>query len=102
MARGTFMTQKNDSSFTRTFFGDLTPQTIITRLIAYILLTVFGYLMIFPFLYMLFTSFKTSDDVFRFPPQLLPYTQATTEFDGEELPLYDFTIDGQDVQLIST
>ncbi len=96
------MTQKNDNSLTRTLFGDLTPQTIVTRIIAYILLTVFGYLMIFPFLYMLFTSFKTSDDVFRFPPQLLPYTQATTDLDGEELPLYDFTINGEDVQLIST
>lgn len=95
------MTQNNDTS-RRTFFGDLTLQTIITRLIAYILLTVFGYLMIFPFLYMLFTSFKTSDDVFRFPPELLPYSQETTTFEDEELPLYDFTIDGLDVELIST
>lgn len=96
------MTQNKTPSTSRTYFGDLTAQTIITRLIAYILLLFFGYLMIFPFLYMLFTSLKTSDDVFRFPPQLFPYTQATTDFESEDLPLYDFTLDGQDVQLVST
>ncbi|MEO1166002.1 MAG: carbohydrate ABC transporter permease [Chloroflexota bacterium] len=95
------MTAQNNSN-TQDFFGDLTWQTIVGRLVAYILLTFFGFLMIFPFLYMAFTSFKTSDDVFRFPPALLPYTQATTDVEGEELRLYDFTLDGEDVQLVST
>lgn len=94
--------QNNKSSMRQSFFGNLTAQTIITRLIAYILLSFFGFLMIFPFLYMLFTSFKTSDDVFRFPPTLLPLTQENAEFNGEELPLYDFVVDGENVELVST
>lgn len=94
--------QNNKKSMTQSLFGDLTTKTIITRLIAYVLLSFFGFLMIFPFLYMLFTSFKTSDDVFRYPPTLLPKTQDVAEFNGEELPLYDFVVDGESVSLIST
>lgn len=93
--------QQNNSR-TQSFLGDLTLGTIISRLIAYVLLTFFGFLMIFPFLYMLSTSLKTSSDVFRFPPALLPYTQEVTTFEGADLPLYEFEIDGEIVELVST
>lgn len=107
--------QNNKNSLTQSLFGDLTWQTILSRVVAYIALTFFGFLMIFPFLYMLFTSFKTSDDVFRYPPALLPYSQENTQLSeenlselnldaeaGEELPLYEFVIDGEEVELVST
>ncbi len=90
------------NSNTQSFLGDLTWGTIISRLIAYVLLTFFGFLMIFPFLYMLSTSLKTSDDVFRYPPALLPYTQEVTVFEGADLPLYEFEIDGEIRELVST
>jgi ABC-type glycerol-3-phosphate transport system permease component len=80
----------------------LTLKDWIGRIIAYVLLTGFGFLMIFPFLYMIFTSLKTSDDVFRYPPQVLPLSQETTTHNGEEVPLYNFVIDGIERQLVLT
>ncbi|MBZ0280128.1 MAG: carbohydrate ABC transporter permease, partial [Anaerolineae bacterium] len=46
------------------------------------------------------TSFKNSSDVFHFPPRLLPFTPETQEFNGETLPVYRFTIDGVERDLI--
>ncbi|MEO1289306.1 MAG: hypothetical protein AAFV93_16210, partial [Chloroflexota bacterium] len=94
--------QQRNESMTQSFLGDLTLGTILARIAAYILLTFFGFLMIFPFLYMLSTSFKTSDDVFRFPPALLPFSQETLTVDEEELLLYEFEINGETVELVST
>jgi ABC-type glycerol-3-phosphate transport system permease component len=51
----------------------LTPSQWLMRIIAYAALTAFGFLIIFPFLYMMFTSFNLSTDVFHYPPRLLPY-----------------------------
>jgi ABC-type glycerol-3-phosphate transport system permease component len=81
---------------------DLTPAQWLLRIFAYIALTAFGFLMIFPFLYMLFTSFKSSTDVFHYPPRLLPYSPVTMLYEGMELPVYQFEIDGQIRGLIST
>ncbi|HYO89255.1 MAG TPA: hypothetical protein VER79_11440, partial [Candidatus Limnocylindrales bacterium] len=55
----------------------------------YALLIVVAVFMLFPFVYMITTSLKTASDVFRYPPQLLPFSQVTAEFNGEELPLYE-------------
>jgi ABC-type glycerol-3-phosphate transport system permease component len=65
----------------------------INRVGLYLGLSAFGLLMLFPFAVVAFGSLKTVSDVNRFPPRLLPYTQDSTEVDGEELPLYD--IEGQ-------
>ncbi len=70
------------------------------RILAYIVLSAFAFLMLFPFTYMLMTSFKNSSDVFHFPPRLLPFTPETQEFNGETLPVYRFTIDGVERDLI--
>ena len=80
----------------------VTRQDWVIRIVAYILLSFFAFLMIFPFLYMMFTSLKTSDDVFRYPPKLLPYTQDTTTVDGETLSVYSFEVDGEPKELILT
>ncbi|RMF82752.1 MAG: carbohydrate ABC transporter permease [Chloroflexi bacterium] len=79
-----------------------TPSFWAKRTVIYALLTFAGFLMIFPFLFMLFTSFKSSDDVFRFPPRLLPFSNITREYQGEQAPLYNFEIDGETRQLVLT
>jgi ABC-type glycerol-3-phosphate transport system permease component len=68
--------------------------TYLTRLVIYALLTVFAFLMIYPFIYMLMTSFKNSTDVFHFPPRLFPYSPEVRVQDNQTLQVYRFTIDG--------
>lgn len=62
----------------------------------YVVLTLFAFIMIFPFLFMLTTSFKEPKDTFRYPPRLLPRDGLTTTLpDAEEpLPLYYVEVDG--------
>lgn len=56
----------------------------------YILLGLFAFVMLFPFLVMIFTSAKLVEDTFRFPPRLLPRQPITENVEGfdEPLPLY--------------
>jgi ABC-type glycerol-3-phosphate transport system permease component len=82
--------------------GELTPWEWLMRILTYILLTAFGFIIIFPFLYMMFTSLKSSTDVFHFPPRLLPYSPQTVEYEGAEVAVYRFELDGQVRGLIST
>ena len=67
---------------------------------AYAVLIIFGFLILFPFLFMFFTSFKAPDDVFRSPPRLLPFTAQTAPIDGEPFPLYRVTTE-QGVQTLA-
>ncbi len=64
--------------------------TFITNTLAYIILAFFGFLMIFPFLFMFFTSLKQPQDTFNYPPRLLPRDPISAEVAGfdEPLPLY--------------
>jgi ABC-type glycerol-3-phosphate transport system permease component len=66
----------------------------LPRTLAYVLLTLFAFLMLFPFIYMLMTSFKNSSDVFSFPPRLPPYSPEVREYDGSLVPVYQFEVDG--------
>lgn len=56
----------------------------------YILLLLFAFIMLFPFLVMMFTSTKQVEDTFRYPPRLLPRQPITETVEGfdEPLPLY--------------
>jgi multiple sugar transport system permease protein len=72
----------------------------LPRLLAYVLLTAFAFLMLFPFTYMLMTSFKNSSDVFKFPPRLFPYTAETLQWNGQTVEVYRFIIDGADRDLV--
>ena len=71
----------------------------------YGVLAFFAFVMLFPFVFMLATSFKEPKDTFRFPPRLLPraaITIAPSEIglEGEEpLPLYTLEVDGQPRQM---
>ena len=44
----------------------------------YVLLVAIGAVFVMPFVFMLSTSLKTSEEVFRYPPQLLPSQPKTT------------------------
>ncbi len=63
----------------------------------YFVLTFFALVMIFPFLYMLATSFKIPSDTFRYPPRMLPRDPIEISVTGydEPLPLYYVEVDGQ-------
>ena len=54
----------------------------------YALLIGIAAIFLFPFIFMISTSLKTSEEVFRYPPQLLPMRAITTVLDGQELPVY--------------
>lgn len=69
----------------------------LNKFVVYFLLTFFAVVMIFPFLYMLVTSFKIPADTFRYPPRMLPRDPVTTTVTGfdKPLPLYYVEVDGQ-------
>ncbi|NTU55207.1 MAG: carbohydrate ABC transporter permease [Anaerolineales bacterium] len=70
------------------------------NLFIYIILTFFALVMLFPFLYMLATSFKLPADTFRYPPRMLPRDPASVEVQGYDapLPLYYVEADSQRVE----
>lgn len=70
--------------------------------VLYALLIAFAYLMLFPFLYMMFTSVKTASDVFHYPPRLLPYSPLTAQYEDEAAPLYRLEVDGQEQVMVLT
>jgi multiple sugar transport system permease protein len=49
--------------------------------------------MLFPFMYMLATSFKLPADTFRYPPRMLPRDPVTIQLDGYEKPLALYYVD---------
>lgn len=63
----------------------------------YFVLTLFAFVMLFPFLYMLSTSFKIPSDTFRYPPRMLPRDPILITVGGyeEPLPLYYVDVDGE-------
>jgi ABC-type glycerol-3-phosphate transport system permease component len=58
----------------------------------YLLLVAIGIVFIFPFVFMFTTSLKTSEEVFRYPPRLLPTTPKTVDVDGEAVPVYSIPL----------
>ena len=66
----------------------------------YALLIAFAIIFMFPFVYMLTTALKTSEEFYRYPPQLLPMQAATAAVSGEELPLYRIPVDGRQVEMV--
>ncbi len=64
----------------RDFFRSLLSHTVINFI---------GLFFLVPFLWMVITAFKSSQDVFHTPPRWLPYDNVTVEVNGEQLPLYN-------------
>ena len=71
--------------------------TYLTNALAYIVLTAFAFIMVFPFLFMFFTSFKEPKDTFRYPPRMLPRQTLDVTVAGYDkpLPLYYVDDNGQ-------
>lgn len=69
--------------------------------LAWIVLGVVAYYMLFPFTYMIASSLKTPEDTFRAPPRLLPREQAKAEVQGydEPLPLHFVELDGREERM---
>lgn len=72
------------------------------RLLAYALLIGFAVFMLFPFIYMMSTSLKNSNDVFRVPPQLFPLSPVQREVNGTLKDVYSFEIDGRVREMVQT
>jgi ABC-type glycerol-3-phosphate transport system permease component len=68
--------------------------------VIWLFLSVIALVMLFPFLYMFFTSLKTTTDVQHVPPRLLPYSPITRAVNGEMLPIYLFEVDGQKREMV--
>ena len=65
------------------------------RIAAYAILTAFGLMMAFPFIYAVAASFKEGSDIFRDPPTVLPRKQNTTTIDGKVVPLFKVKVPGE-------
>lgn len=74
----------------------------IVRFLLYAALIGFGLIMLFPFIYMVASSLKTSDDVTSYPPRILPRSPERTEFEGEERILYRIEVDGEERLMVVT
>ncbi len=68
------------SSKARAFFQSLFSHAAINFV---------GLFFLIPFLWMVMTAFKSSQDVFHTPPRWLPYDNVRVEANGESLPLYN-------------
>lgn len=77
-------------------------RAILLRVLIYGLLILFAFIMLFPFLYMVSTSLKTSNDVFHSPPRILPYSAETRGLNGQEVPVYHFEVNGQQLYLVQS
>lgn len=75
---------------------------ILRNAFAYIILIVFAVVMLFPFLFMLFTSFKVPKDTFNYPPRMLPYEPQVVEVEGyeEPLPAYHIERNGEELEFV--
>lgn len=74
----------------------------VGRVATYFFLSLFALIMIFPFLYMMSTSLKTSNDVFHVPPRLLPYSPEQREVDGKLQSVYLFNLNGVNTEMYAT
>jgi alpha-1,4-digalacturonate transport system permease protein len=73
-----------------------------TDMITYLYLALGTILMFGPVLWLVLSSFKSSGEIVKFPPRLLPYRQETVVVEGyeEPLPLYEVTLEsGSTVKL---
>lgn len=66
------------------------PRRLGWTALTYALLLLIGAIVVYPFLFMVTTSLKTGEEVYRYPPTLLPQEPATVAVPGDEepVPLY--------------
>jgi multiple sugar transport system permease protein len=75
-------------------------QSVSSKALTYLILTVTGIVVLVPFLLALSGSLKTVGDVFTYPPRFLPYSATSVEVDGKDAPLFEVPLeDGSVVEL---
>lgn len=67
----------------------------LSRAVAYVLLTVVAFLLLFPLIYMIIASFKTTVDFNSNPRRLLPYTHVEEAFAGKSIPVYEIEVNDE-------
>jgi ABC-type glycerol-3-phosphate transport system permease component len=71
------------------------PKATAARVGAYALLVAVAVIVVFPFVVAVATSFKSSDDIYSYPPTLIPREAATVE-GPDGTPVAVFTLPDQD------
>ncbi len=71
----------------------------IGQLFSHLLILAMGMFFLIPFFWMVITSLKSDQDVFRTPPTWVPHDSVSVVIDGKEYPLYHVQIDGQTMEL---
>jgi multiple sugar transport system permease protein len=64
-------------------------RNFLVSLSSHAAINLIGLFFLVPFLWMVITALKSSQDVFHSPPRWLPYDNVYTEVNGEKLPLYN-------------
>ena len=64
-------------------------RSFVKSLTSHAAINFIGLFFLIPFLWMVLTAFKSSQDVFHTPPRWLPYDNLTVNVNGEQLPLYN-------------
>jgi alpha-1,4-digalacturonate transport system permease protein len=74
-----------------------------TDILSYVYLGMGVLLMFVPIVWLVLSSFKTSGEIVKFPPRLLPYRQETVTVEGYEqpLPLYVVTFEDGSTQTLA-
>jgi multiple sugar transport system permease protein len=64
-------------------------RTFLNSLFSHTAINVVGLFFLLPFLWMVITAVKSSQDVFHTPPRWLPYDNVRVDVNGEQLPMYN-------------
>jgi multiple sugar transport system permease protein len=68
---------------------------VLQNLLGHGLLWGVGLFFFIPFLWMLSTALKSDQDVFRTPPTWLPHDNLRATVNGQEVPVYEVTLEGE-------
>ena len=75
-------------------------RALLAKALGHLVIWIIGAFFFVPILWMVFTAFKSPDDVFRTPPTLLPHSVKIVTVEGQKYPLYDVTLpDGRTFRL---
>jgi alpha-1,4-digalacturonate transport system permease protein len=74
-----------------------------TDVLSYVYLAFGVFIMFGPILWLVLSSFKTSGEIVKFPPRLLPYRQETVMVEGYEEPLalYEITFEDGSTRVLA-
>lgn len=75
----------------------------ISDMLTYLYLVLGTFLMFGPVLWIVFSSFKTESEIYKFPPRFLPYQQETVEVPGydDPLPLFEVQLEDGSIETLA-